>query len=289
MIMLRPFSSYFFLVGIICFYLPKPTMAQFFNYPGGIVELNIDKEGPELPDIKYGLKDVTILDRGIKWKALIGIGLETLPGDYLLYIKYANDEMPAFHQKFTVAQKQPLFVDKQIAENDLGSRVYSSLSDIDFSNTVEPELPLNYPTTGEWTDQFGALEIAENGENLISRNYVSLTTTRLSTVLAPQNGIVSRVIADDPGRNSSRNISIGNTDNGGLTSHTIIIDHGRGLHSILSGVMDITIEPGNGVLAGAVLGKIYTADSSNSQPHTLYWQTILNGAYVNPVILTQLR
>lgn len=285
---LRPITFYL-LTGLACLSLPHFAFAQFSNYPGGIVDLTIDKEGSELPDVKYGLNDVAIFDRKDHWQVLIGIDQNTLPGDYLLYVKHANDDKSAFHQKFTVAQKEPIFTNPLKTNFDLNSLRHERFSDLNFNNTVEPALPLNYPLAGQWTDQFGALEISEEDDDIRVRNYISLSTTQLTTVLAPQNGIVSRVIENTDNQVSEGiNITSSNTQSG-PTSYTLFLDHGRGLYSILSGVMDITIEPGNGVLAGAVLGKIYTRDTSNNEPHTLFWQTILNEAYVNPVILTQFR
>jgi murein DD-endopeptidase MepM/ murein hydrolase activator NlpD len=99
---------------------------------------------------------------------------------------------------------------------------------------------------------------------------VSLTTTELSNVIAPQNAIVSRIEFDENQTELA----------------TLFLDHGRGLYSIISGMSDLTVEIGNGVIAGAVLGKM-PLDKTGS-PTTLIWQCVINGVYINPLILTKI-
>jgi septal ring factor EnvC (AmiA/AmiB activator) len=69
---------------------------------------------------------------------------------------------------------------------------------------------------------------------------------------------------------------------------TVFLDHGRGVYSILSGVADLSIEVGNGLVAGAIIGKLPSSVNTD-QPSTLIWQSVVNGVYVNPLILTELN
>lgn len=245
------------------------SQAEEFNYPGGIVDLTIDKYGSDLPEIKYGIREPVIIDQGNDWRVLIGISLETLPGEYLLYVKPALKDMPAEHKKFEVRQHSyPLHSkDEQRISDSL--RLHKEFSQINFSNTEQPHLPLRYPIEGQWADFFGHTIYEAEAKRVIAQNLVSLTTTELLTVHAPQNAIVSKI----------------ETDENGLA--TIFLDHGRGLFSIISGVADLSIEPGNGVVAGAVIGKL-PAQISVDRPMKITWQCVLNGAYVNPIILTKI-
>jgi len=247
------------------------------NVPGGIIDFKLQKLSTDLPEIKYGLHEVTIIDKKSYWQVLIGIGLETIPGEYLLYVKHQLEDSVAFSQKFQVRQQPVEFITPQVANSQVLSIEHDNFSDIKFENTAEPTLPLRYPSQGHWANYFG--HIHTKGKNIKSRNFISMTTTALATVTAPQNAIVSRIIETPDATRAKRNNHKAN--------YTIFLDHGRGLYSVLTGVSDLTIEVGNGVLAGAVLGKIHSNDTTNSKPRTLIWQTVLNKAYVNPVILTQ--
>jgi murein DD-endopeptidase MepM/ murein hydrolase activator NlpD len=240
-----------------------------FNYPGGVAVLSIDKQNEALPEIKYGTREPVVLDREGQWQVLIGISLQTLPGEYLMYIKPAVKNMPARHKTFNVKQySYPLHseTDQSISEF---FHEHETLSEIAFANTQQPYLPLQYPADGQWSDFFGHTVYDQRQQKTVAQNLVSLTTTELLSVKAPQNAIVTKIETD------ANQIS------------TIFLDHGRGLYSVIGGVTDLSINTGNGVVAGAVIGKL-PSQNSNEEAKQLTWQCILNGVYVNPIILTQL-
>jgi len=240
-----------------------------YSYPGGIAELRLNKLSDQLPEIKYGIHDPVLIEHKHYWQVLIGIDLETLPGEYLVYLKRSVEDARSEHLTFNVEQRSyPLHVDTKLSIKR-AHKVHKSMSDIDFSNTQQPNLPLRPPAAGQWADNFGHIVIDNKKDKAASQNLVSLTTTELLTVNAPQNAIVSKI----------------ETNNNGLS--TVFLDHGRGLYSIVAGVSDLSVEAGNGVVAGAVIGKLPSQKDGNVIKR-LTWQCILNGAYVNPLILTQL-
>ena len=240
--------------------------ANNYNYPGGIVELFVPKTSASLPQVWFGIREPIIMQQNDRWRILIGISLATVPGEYLAYVKQA--EQPAFNLTFAVEPKTFAIREHTAnADKHLYAITHTVFSDLDFSNTVQPVLPLKHPIAGQWPDLFGQI-IMHEGSELQVQNFVSVTTTELSNIIAPHNAIISRIVFDE----SSPELA------------TIFLDHGRGLYSIISGVSDVTVETGNGVVAGAVLGKM-PSDKANS-PATLVWQCVINGVYVNPLILT---
>ena len=257
--------------------LPSVTSIKESNIPGGVINLKIKKLSEDLPEVKYGLHDVTIIDQKSHWQILVGVNLETLPGEYLLYVKHQLEDSIAYSHKFQVRPQSVEFISSEMRYSQIISIEHDSFSDIEFENTVQPEVPLNYPTQGHWSKDFG--NIYTKGNNSESRNFIYLTTTEIATVTAPQNAIISKII-ETPNKTQPQN-------NDTKTNYTVFLDHGRGIYSILTGVSDLTVETGNGVLAGAVLGKIHSNDITNKKPRTLIWQTVLNYAYVNPMLLTQ--
>jgi hypothetical protein len=260
-----------FALGLMLLLYCFDTIGQVsrFNYPGGVAVLSIEKQSDDLPEIKYGTRDPVVMDLAGQWQVLIGISLQTLPGEYLLYIKPAVKDMPAQHKTFNVKQySYPLHSETNRSITN-SFREHEQLSEIAFENTQQPYLPLLYPADGQWSDSFGHTVYDMDEQKSVAQNLVSLTTTKLLTVVAPQNAIVSKIETD------------------ANQASTIFLDHGRGLYSVVGGVTDLSIEVGNGVLAGAVIGKL-PPQSSNEEPKKLTWQCILNGVYVNPIILTQL-
>lgn len=247
----------------------KESFESRYNYPGGIAELRLEKLSDELPEIKYGIREPVVIEHEHYWRVLIGIDLETLPGDYLVYLKRATEDARSEALSFNVQQyRYPLHSNSGVSIKRAHKK-HKTLSSIDFSNTQQPALPLRLPADGQWTQSFGHIVIDGKNNQAASQNLVSLTTTELLTVNAPQNAIVTKI----------------ETRKNGLS--TVFLDHGRGLYSILDGVADLSVETGNGVVAGAVLGKLPSSERSNNVIKRLTWQCILNGAYVNPLILTQ--
>ena len=246
----------------------QPVSASKYNHPGGIVELYIPKMSARLPQVRFGIREPVLIEQKDHWRILIGISLATVPGEYVAYVKQIDE--PAFNLSFVVepktfaVRKNPLN-----AQDSHYATTHTVFSELNFSNTVQPLLPLQQPITGKWPDLFGQIIVHETSE-LRAQNYVSLTTTELSNITAPQNAIVSRIVFDK----SATELA------------TIFLDHGRGLYSIISGVSDVTVETGNGVVAGAVLGKMPTKPISS--PATVTWQCVINGVYINPLILTKI-
>jgi hypothetical protein len=121
-----------------------------------------------------------------------------------------------------------------------------------------------------------------------TQDFASLSSNEIHMVVAPQNAIVCRIDQDDE-----------------LSAARICLDHGRGIYSILDGVHDVTVSLGNGVIAGAVLGRMKPKNdnSSNTSPartnssaqiattaaqfeQTLNWYCLLNHIAIDPLILT---
>jgi len=251
-----------------------------YNYPGGIAEFVIEKQNSTLPQVKFGLREPVIIESESHWRILIGLSLDLLPGEYVTYIKDESVDTPGTHKKIFVKQKVYPFVEqKRLNASDKNWSVrleHKDFSDIDFSNTQQPSLPLRLPMEGNWSDTFGHKIYDLQRQNLHVPNSISLATTQLGAVVAPQNAIVSKTAKFDD------------------SSFAIFLDHGRGLYSIISGLRDLTVEVGNGVVAGAVIGRLTSGEKSSDEQtdlaaKRLVWQTVLNGVYVNPLILTELE
>ncbi len=247
---------------VICSY--QNAHAQF-NYPGGLIELLIDKKSSQLPQVRYGTREPVIIEHANRWQILVGLSLETLPGDYLVYIKRTMEDSRAFTLTFKVEQKDYSVLSGNRQKKDVYIN-HTSFSDLDFNNTEQPSLPLRYPLQGEWIKKFGNVLNANNNE-VIQQNLIATRITQIGTVVAPHNAIVSRIETNE------------------FDISSVFLDHGRGLYSIIHGITDLSVEIGNGVVGGAVLGKTPYYEGRASY---VSWQCVMNGVYINPVILAEL-
>ncbi|NNC99702.1 MAG: peptidoglycan DD-metalloendopeptidase family protein [Gammaproteobacteria bacterium] len=253
--------------------LAASEIREEYNYPGGVVDILLARKSDILPQVKYGTREPIVIQQLDYWRVLIGVSLDTLPGEYVLYVKEPESELPAYSVQFDVNQKTYPVLELASVKQPRNIH-YDSTTDLDFSNTEQPELPLMLPAQGQWANFFGHVVVYPDQDpdssEVIVQNYVSLTTTELATVTAPQNAIVSRVLVEQ--------------EPPGLA--TVFLDHGRGLYSIISGLADLSVEKGNGVVAGAVIGKLPV---SQDTPAELIWQCVINGVYINPLVMTQIE
>lgn len=259
-------NSLFFL-SLLC---TLPSYAQN-NFPGGYIDLKLEKLNNNLPEIKFGLREPVIIDEQAHWRVLIGLDLALLPGQYVLYYKHAGDNSSGEHKTIEVLQKVYPFQDLRETNLDDAIDNYApvEISSIDFSNTQQPQLPLMIPLGGDWTLKFGYQWIVEDTNDVITNNAISIQAGQYSSVLAPQNAIVSNIVMDEQ------------------ELATVVLDHGRGLYSILRGLTDLTVDIGNGVVSGAVLGRLPApTDVAQSK---LVWQTQLNGVFVDPSLLSEMQ
>lgn len=248
------------------------------NYPGGIATLEIPKKSESLPTVRYGLTEPAILARQNRWLILIGLDLEQLPGEYILYTRQAGEDESAEFLQFQVRHKH--YPIRHVSADDVVELPdYEKISDLDFSNSQPPELPMLLPFEGEWNDDFGRLFLVEKNKEMLAQNHTWASATASSLVRSPQAGIIAKIVTNDWGISN------------------LVLDHGRGVYSILHGLDNLTVELGNGVVAGAVLGKIPEQQSTSSRANKanrpavtakVHWQVQLNGVFVNPLLMTQL-
>lgn len=250
-----------------------PTNLQRFNFPGGVATFNIAKQSNDIPEVKYGLIEPAIIDQGKYWSVVIGIGLQTLPGQYVAYIKHGIKGASGRHQKLSVDHFSYPYLKVKVGQKDTFSALYkrhSSMSSIDFANTQQPAFPLRLPLAGTWSNFFGHSISTNNDNTLLIPNSVSLTTTQRALVVSPQDAIVSKIEVSANG------------------TSTVFLDHGRGVYSIISGLSDLTVEISNGIVAGAVIGKVSSDNNNINNTARLIWQVVMNGEYVSPLLLTML-
>ncbi len=248
-----------------------------YNHPGGIAEISILKESSDLPTVRYGLIEPAILDSGTKWKILIGIDLQRLPGDYLVYIRPNGEDKTARFEKFQVNHKSYLFKSTS-SDKPMQLKEFDELSDLGFSNSQPPILPLTLPIEGDWSDEFGSLYPNAGNAETATQNHTYIDSAPRSLIKAPQSGIVCKLHVSENG------IAV------------VVIDHGRGIYSLVHGLSDLAVELGNGVTAGAVIGKVpekitikgRQSQSASPDKSRVYWQVKLNDVFINPLLMTEI-
>lgn len=245
-----------------------------YQHPGGLYLLSLDKRSPIPPAVRFGIKEVAVLEYENEWMAIIGIPLKQLPGEYLVYYRQSGTDEVANFIKFDVQAQKTLYLDS--LDIKLPPEV-RNISDLDFENSTPPKVPLGLPLESSWKDDFG-VSSSDAGDKITVVNFLYTRAQERSLVRAPQSGFISKIATAQDGTES------------------IVIDHGQGLFSLIHGLTDLTVEVGNGVANRAVIGKVAIPVQSELASATdearlsrISWQVQLNGVFVNPVYLTKLK
>jgi len=215
------------------------------------------------------------------WRALLGVDLELKPQDYPLALVTKSQSAEEVSCSATVDVKEGKFATESLkvapnfvepnpeqlaraeAERQRLRTIYAK---------VTPERlwdgSFHYPLTGITTGgNFGKRRIL-NGKAGSPHGGVDFPAPSGTPVYASQRG---RVVLAEPLY---------------FSGNTVILDHGLGLYTFYCHFESISVQPGELVDTGAVLGKV-GATGRVTGPH-LHWAATVNRARTNPVELISL-
>ncbi len=215
------------------------------------------------------------------WRALVGVDLELKPEDYPLALVTKTQSAEEVSCSATVDVKEGKFATESLkvapnfvepnpeqlaraeAERQRLRTIYA---------TVTPERlwdgSFHYPLTGITTGgNFGKRRIL-NGKAGSPHGGVDFPASAGTPVYAAQRG---RVVLAEPLY---------------FSGNTVILDHGLGLYTFYCHFESISVQPGELVDTGAVLGKVGSTGRVTG-PH-LHWAATVNRARTNPLQLISL-
>jgi hypothetical protein len=212
------------------------------------------------------------------WRALLGVDLELKPETYPLTLAAKTDSAEEIPCSATIDVKEgtfateslkvaPNFVEpnpEQLARAEAERQRLRAI----FATTTPDRLwdgLFQYPLTGVTTGgNFGKRRIL-NGKPGSPHGGVDFPAPSGTPVYAPQRG---RVVLAEPLY---------------FSGNTVILDHGLGLYTLYAHFESISVQPGDLVDTGALLGKV-GATGRVTGPH-LHWGATVNRARTNPLQL----
>lgn len=244
---------------------PGPGAAQVIldASPGGLVEIPLVPADQPRPPASFGQKRVLVRSFGGDWVALVGLPLDLVPGRYIVQARPEGRDEPLV-EEFTVfprRSRRQSVVDLGATPPDPGAVALA------WRETLDAAFPLLPPVAGPARPLFGRYrQVSQTETEHIS--FVAFDIDADTAVTAPGNGRVSAVTGEEP-------------------ALFVWVDHGMGLYTCvgpLSGTARIVDDP---VEAGSMLGRV-TLDE-DEEPRSLYWSVYLNGAAVDPFLLSDLK
>ncbi len=237
--------------------------------PGGIAVVDLGPADAAAPTVRFGDRQVLVLRDGERWRAVLGIPLDTAPGpltvdvggnDTALTISsYAYEE-----QRLTVKNQSYVTPDQAQLDRIGSERKILDAALNNFHDIPVDGISLIAPVDGRRSSSFG-LRRFFNDQPRSPHKGMDIAAGTGTPIAAPLDGVVTA------------------TGDFFFNGNTIILDHGQGFVTMYCHLSEIAVEKGQAVSTGDTIGLV-GATGRVTGPH-LHFGTYLNGTAVDPAIL----
>jgi murein DD-endopeptidase MepM/ murein hydrolase activator NlpD len=216
---------------------------------------------------------------GSRWSGLIGVDVETRPGDYPISVTVEKPTAPPLTGRYLLSVKAkqfptrrltvaPSFVDPPADALERITKEAERLEALFRGSTPREAVgPFQMPIATTPGNTFGARSVF-NGQARNPHGGLDFGSPTGTPIGAPAGGAVA--LAEDLY----------------FTGNTVVLDHGRGLYSVLAHLSKINVSTGDQVRAGQIVGNV-GATGRVTGPH-LHWGVRLNMARVDPRALVEI-
>jgi murein DD-endopeptidase MepM/ murein hydrolase activator NlpD len=257
---------------------PAYALPQHSPVPGGIAVIDLGPASQARPTARWGEQALAVVQNKGHWFALLGIPLDTLPGEMEISVLSGATLGPAFGSVVTTSKsiairpknypEQRLTIkDKRKVEpnpDDLARIEREQAITVAIKRQFSAPAPatdFTLPANGPLSSRFGLRRIF----NGLPRNPHAGLDVAVGTgapVKAPADGVIA------------------NTGDYFFNGNTVFIDHGQGLITAYMHMSRTDVRPGQPVKKGETIGAV-GATGRVTGPH-LHWAVILNNTPVDP-------
>lgn len=237
--------------------------------PGGIALIDLGPAEQAAPTARWGEQALAVVREKGRWVALLGISLDTLPGELEVRIAAGTQVTTRTvavgiknypEQRLTIKDKRKVEPSAEdVARIEREQKVTEAIKKR-FSDGV-PDTVLDQPAPGPLSSRFGLRRVF-NGLPRNPHAGLDVAAGTGTPVRAPSDAVVA------------------NTGDYFFNGNTVFLDHGQGLISAYMHLSRIDVRPGQTVRRGDPLGAI-GATGRVTGPH-LHWAVILNNTPVDP-------
>lgn len=240
--------------------------------PGGVVVLPIPGAAGEKPVVRYDGAPVMVLRRSGEWVAVVGLDLDTEPGERAVEVQQPGRDPRQIAFKVTPKSYRtqqlrvaPSQVDLSPEDLERVTREQAKMRAALTSFTTQSPATLQFaaPVPGRRSSSFGLRRVF-NGEPRSPHKGMDIAAPKGTPIKAPLAGRV---------------VDVGSYF---FNGNNVIVDHGQGLMTMYCHLSKIRVEAGQEIHAGEVLGEV-GATGRVTGPH-LHWGVILNGNSVDPAL-----
>lgn len=263
--MIRPVGA--LLLAILCSSaLALPRNAPV---PGGVAVVDLGPASQPAPTARWGEQALAVVRDNGRWFALLGIPLDTLPGELEITVSGAGPQVTrsvAVGIKNYPEQRLTIKDQRKVEPNpdDLARIEREKEVTEAIKRRFSPPAPataFSLPASGPLSSRFGLRRIF-NGQPRNPHAGLDVAAGSGAPVKAPADGVVA------------------NTGDYFFNGNTVFIDHGQGLVTAYMHLSRLDVRAGQPVRQGETLGAV-GATGRATGPH-LHWAVILNNTPVDP-------
>ncbi len=248
------------------------TLPQSEPVPGGIAMIPLPHSNAA-PRAYFNDQRVMVVKDEQGWVAVVGVPLDTKPGDYTLRVEDAGATITkvafAIHDKEYETQRLTIKDKRKVEPNaeDLKRiRRESRIMQAAFTawqDQADVPLQFDLPAQGPMSSPFGLRRIF-NGQPRNPHSGLDIAAPAGAPIHAPAAG---RVVA------------LGNYF---FDGNTVLIDHGQGLVTMYCHMHKIAVKKGQQLARGDIIG--YVGHTGRATGPHLHWGVSLNNARVDPML-----
>ncbi len=240
--------------------------------PGGVAVLSITPSQKPKPLVHYKTKPVALVKGQQNWLAVIGISLNAKPGQHKIHITESSGKKSVKYfrvkphhyktQYLTIKNKNKVNPNNKSMKRIEREFLMKKKLKATFSNSP-PKLNFIRPTTGRDSGRYGLRRIL-NKQKRNPHSGMDIAAPQGRPVKATESGTV---------------IWVGNLF---FSGNTIYIDHGNGVLSLYAHLSKITVNKGQQVKRGDIIGNV--GKTGRVTGAHLHWSVFLNGNAVDPAL-----
>ena len=239
--------------------------------PGGVAIVDVGAAADPAPAVSYAGKPVLLLQDGKRWQAVVGVPLDTKPGQLSIDVDgfpltFTINEHGYAEQRLTVKNQSHVTPDQAQLDRIGRERKVIDAALNNFRDIPVDGLTLAVPVDGRRSSSFG-LRRFFNEQPRSPHKGMDIAAGTGTPILAPRAGLVTA------------------TGDYFFNGNTVILDHGQGYVTMYCHLSEIGVEEGQEVEAGELIGAV-GATGRVTGPH-LHFGTYLNGTAVDPSILLE--
>ena len=259
------------IVTLLILLLPGLALAapEHSPRPGGIAIIDAGPAEQLRPSVSFGGKPVLVMRQGDRWKAVVGVPLDTPPGQLTVNLgeyplSVSIGEHAYAEQRLTVKNKSHVTPDQAQLDRIGRERKVIDSALNNFRNVELDDIALFAPLDGRQSSSFG-LRRFFNDQPRSPHKGMDIAAPTGTPIQAPAAGLVTA------------------TGDFFFNGNTVILDHGQGYVTMYCHLSEIAVEKGQHVSTSEIIGAV-GATGRVTGPH-LHFGTYLNGTAVDPAIL----